>query len=167
MCKKATASSGKNVNPILQNSCLEIWFSMASMTFNTIFPWTNSVLARWYTTAFADPFPLWDATVCRIPRTANSETNAYDTSWSESWQYTPAVSELLISLKCTWFSLWFSGCYQPSVQQKHGEMIYVGTGALAMGLVVRSFLVTKTCELSNIYYSPKAFWKESDAVKIS
>lgn len=39
------------------------------------------------------------------------------------------------------------------------------SGSISNGIGGESCLVSKTCELSNIYYSPKAFWKELDAVK--
>ena len=34
----------------------------------------------------------------------------------------------------------FSDFYKPSVQQKQGEMIYVGASALAIGLAAKHFL---------------------------
>ena len=34
----------------------------------------------------------------------------------------------------------FSDCYKPSVRQKQGEMLYVGTSAMAIGLAASHFL---------------------------
>ena len=61
----------------------------------------------------------------------------------------------------------FSDFYKPSVQQKRGELIYVGASALAIGLAASHFLLKKMSDktLSKIYYGPRGFWKGLEAVK--
>ena len=58
----------------------------------------------------------------------------------------------------------FSDFYQPSAQQKQGEIIYVELQLWQLVLQqVISFKMEK--KLSRIYYSPKGFWKGLPAVK--
>ena len=65
----------------------------------------------------------------------------------------------------------FSDFYQPSEQQKKGELMFVGAGALALGYAAFELFITipysntMDTKLAKVYYSPRGFWKGIAAIK--
>ncbi|KAL9954763.1 hypothetical protein ACROYT_G042338 [Oculina patagonica] len=60
----------------------------------------------------------------------------------------------------------FSDFYQPSEQQKQGELMFVGAGALALGHVVTHARSARMdAKISKVYYSPQGYWKGIAAIK--
>ena len=69
----------------------------------------------------------------------------------------------------------FSDSYQPSEQQKQGELLFVGTGAIALGYAAfrflwtfhyHTFIATRDGQQTRkAYYSPRGYWKGIAAIK--